>query len=173
MTTGMNSKRTITFCYRKIIDAASVKTWDKYVYESSYNEYRMQAQLYDQEKKYSSFSDLVQQVPAAERLHFLVSAAVTGYVQQLGGKVPDITDNLGRTCLSISDYRFEIINSDIKNKEMHRVAINFFSKPLFWHDSVGQNLLVSPVESENETGEWMTSLVPVQPFLSIYSLKEN
>jgi len=33
------SKRIVRFCYRKIIEAASSKQWDKYVFESSYKEY--------------------------------------------------------------------------------------------------------------------------------------
>lgn len=167
------SKRTIVLCYRKIIDTASVRTWDKYVFESSYAEYRMQVQLYDRERKYSSFSDLVQHVPAAEKLHFLVSAAVTGYVQQLGGRMPDITDNLGRTCLGFSQYRFEIVNSDVKERNLHRVAVNFFSDPMVWHDSVGQMLLLSKQEAAGETGPVLTILLPLQPFLGIYSVKEN
>ncbi|MBL7749065.1 MAG: hypothetical protein JNM19_16615 [Chitinophagaceae bacterium] len=169
----MIANRTIILCYRKIIDAAAVKTWDKYVYESSYSEYRMQAQFYDQGKKYSSFSELVQQVPAAEKLHFLVSAAVTGYVDQLRGKMPDITDNMGRACLSFAHHRFEIVNSDIKNKEMHKVAINFFSQSMVWHDSVGQYLLLSPSDAPPAEDGIRTTLVPLQPFLGIYSVKEN
>ena len=73
------AKKIIRLCYRKVIDASSSKKWDKYVFESTYTEFLMQAQLYNQEKKYSSFSELIQNVPAAEKLHFLVSGAVVGY----------------------------------------------------------------------------------------------
>jgi len=167
------TKKIIRLCYRKIIDAASEQVWDKYVFESSYTEFLMQAQLYNQEKKFTSYSELLLHVPNAEKLPFLVSAAIVGYVQQLGDKIPDITDTLGRQFLSFKNYRFEIIQSDIKKKPLHRVAINFFSEPLVWHETIGNNLLLSP-SGEKETADGtLTYILPLQPFLSIYSIKET
>ncbi|MDT9071350.1 hypothetical protein, partial [Escherichia coli] len=84
----------------------------------------------NQDKKYFSFSDIITHVPAAEKLHFLVSAAVIGYLQQLQGRVPDLVNNLGRLFLPFKNFRFEIINSDIKDRSKHQVAINFFTEPL-------------------------------------------
>ena len=165
------AKKIIRLCYRKVIDASSSKKWDKYVFESTYAEFLMQAQLYNQEKKYSSFSELIQNVPGTEKLHFLVSAAIVGYLQQLDGIMPDILNNLGKHFLKFSNYRFEIINSDIKNKASHQVAINFFSEPLTWHDTIENYLLVSPVNEEKTDDGVLTDLLPLQPFLSIYSVK--
>jgi hypothetical protein len=165
------TKKIIRLCYRKIIDASSQTNWDKYVFESTYTEFQLQAQFYNQEKKYTSFSELLLNIKGAEKLHFLVSAAVTGYLQQLGDKVPDITNNLGKHFLTFKNYQFEIINSDIKNKSNHQVAINFFSEPLIWHDSINNYLLVSPADKEKNDDETLTDLVVLQPFLSIYSLK--
>jgi hypothetical protein len=166
-------KRVIRFCYRKIIDASSQKTWDKYVFESTYKEFLMQAQLYNQEKKYTTFSELLQNTLGAEKLHFLVSAAVTGYMQQLNGVVPGILNILGKHFLQFKNYRFEIINSDIKNKASHQVAINFFSEPMIWHDTINDYLLVSPADGEKTEDGILTYLVQLQPFLSIYSFKEE
>jgi hypothetical protein len=163
-------KRIIRFCYRKVIDHASQKAWDKYVFESSYQEYLMQVQFYDREKKYPAFADLLQKLPAAGKLHFLVSASVTGYVQQLNGAIPDILNNLGRHFLKFTDYKFEIINSDMKNKTAHRIGIQFFSEPMIWHDTVGDQMLVSVLDNENYKDGALTDLVRLQPFLSIYSL---
>jgi len=166
-------KRTIRLCYRKIIDVSSQKTWDKYVFESTYAEFLLQVQFYNQEKKYNSFAEVLLNTPAAEKLHFLVSAAVTGYLQQLGGRVPDITDNLGKHSLTFKNYRFEIVNSNIKNKASHQVAINFFSEPLTWHETIGNYLLVSDADSEKQDDHIFTSLVQLQPFLNICSFKEE
>ncbi|MBL7739699.1 MAG: hypothetical protein JNK14_10795 [Chitinophagaceae bacterium] len=164
-------KKIIRLCYRKVIDASSQKVWDKYVFDSTYKEFLMQAQFYNQEKKFSTFAEILHHVPGAEKLHFLVSTAVTGYLQQLRGIVPDILNNLGKHFLPFENYRFEIINSDIKNKASHQVAINFFSKPLQWHDTINGFLLVSPVNGEKTDDGQMTELVQLPPFLSIYSLK--
>ncbi|MEP7373447.1 MAG: hypothetical protein ABI675_08680 [Chitinophagaceae bacterium] len=164
-------KKIIRLCYRKVIDASSSKKWDKYVFESTYTEFLMQAQLYNRDKKYSGFGELIQNVPGAEKLHFLVSAAIVGYLRQLDGVVPDILNNLGKHFLKFTDYRFEIINSDVKNKSSHQVAINFFSEPLTWHDTIENYLLLSPVNEEKTNDGVLTELLSLQPFLSIYSIK--
>lgn len=166
-------EKIIRLCYRKIIDSTSTQVWDKYVFESSYSEFLLQAQLYNQEKKYSSFSELLLHVPNAEKLHFLVSAAVVGYMQQLGDKIPGIADNLGKQFLSFKNYRFGIINSDTKKKANHSIAITFFSEPMLWHDTIDNHLLVSPVDGETTNDGTLTHLLQLQPFLSIYSLKEK
>jgi len=166
-------KKIIRFCYRKVIDVSNQKPWDKYVFESSYTEFIMQSQFYNREKKYSRFSEMLMNIPTADKLHFLVSAAITGYIQQLHEVMPDIVNNLGKFFLNFAAYRFEIINSDIKNKADHRVAINFFSEPMLWHGTIENYLLISPVEGEKNKDGTLTHLVQLQPFFSIYSLKEE
>jgi len=165
------TKKIIRLCYRKVIDASSQKPWDKLVFESTYTEFLMQAQFYNQEKKYSSFGELVQNVSGTEKLHFLVSAAIVGYLQQLDGTIRDILNNLGKQFLKFTNYRFEIINSDIKNKASHQVAINFFTEPLIWHDTIENYLLISPVNEEKADDGVLTDLVQLQSFLCIYTLK--
>ncbi len=161
---------TIRLCYRKIIDASASRPWDKMVFDDSYTEFLLQSQLYNQEKKYDTFSEILSQVPAAEKLHFLVSAAVVGYLQQLGSKIPDLTNNLGRLFLPFSNFRFEIINSSIKDKSRHQVAVNFFSDPLVWHSTISNQLLLS-VPGNTENDEILTELFTLPSFVSIYSLK--
>ncbi|RTQ48546.1 hypothetical protein EJV47_16370 [Hymenobacter gummosus] len=161
--------RLITLCYRKVIDAGSAHPWDKLVFEDTYQEFRMQAQYFNQEKKYRTFGQLLQHAPGAEQLHFLVSAAVRGYLQQLNGLVPDILDNLGRHFLRFSKFQFEIINSDVLDKSRHQVAVNFYSEPLRWHDTVGSYLLVSDAQASGP--ELLTNMFQLQPYLIIHSLQ--
>ncbi|NII28494.1 hypothetical protein HB364_25650 [Pseudoflavitalea sp. X16] len=163
-------KGIIRLCYRKIIDVNATNPWDKLVFEDSYTEFLMQAQLYNQEKKYTSFSQLITHVPNAERLHFLVSAAVMGYLQQLNGKIPDMLNALGRLFLPFKHFRFEIINSDIKDKTKHQVAINFFTDHLTWHDTINNQLLLS-IPGNTEKDELLTELFSLPAYVSIYSLK--
>lgn len=164
------SKKVITLCYRKIIDAGNTSPWDKFVYEDSFAEFKMQAQFYNQEQQFTTFAEMLLNVPDAEKLHFLVSAAITGYLRQLNGIVPDILDNLGRRFLTFENFKFEIINSDINDPEKHKVAVNFFSKPLIWHYTIGNLLLVSQFKEIGED-ETFTNLFELQPFVSIHSIK--
>lgn len=163
-------KAIIRLCYRKIIDTHSTKPWEKLVFEDTYTEFLMQAQFYNQEKKYTSFSELITHVPNAEKLHFLVSAAVTGYLQQLNGKVPDLLNNLGKLFLPFRNFRFEIINSHIKDKTKHQVAINFFTDHLTWHETINNQLLLS-IPGNTENDELLTELFSLPAYVSIYSLK--
>lgn len=149
-------KRIIRLVYRKIIDVEAKTPWEKYVFDDAYAEFLIQSQLFE--------------TPDADKLNFLVSAAVVGYLKQLQGKVPDVMNNNGQLFLPFSNFKFEIINGDIKDKAKHKIAINFMSEPLIWHDTIGNNLLVSL--DKNEEKEILTELFSIQPFLSIYSLKE-
>ena len=166
--------RKIQFVYRKVIDKSAGGNWEKFVYDDSYTEYKMQSQLYDQGKKYKTFAELLQYVPSAEKLHFLVSTAITGYLQQLHGIVPDILNNNGKHFLPFKQYRFDIINSSVTDKAMHQVAVSFFSEPLHWHATVDDLLLVSINGKENGAGDEMisTEMVRLQPFFSIYSISK-
>jgi len=164
------AQKVITICYRKIIDDSSLNHWDKFVHEDSFLEFKMQSQQYNQEDKYSTFAEMMLNVPEADKLHFLVSASVTGYLRQLNGIIPDILDNLGRKFLTFENFKFEIITSDINNIEKHKIAINFFSDPLIWHKSIANFLLVSPFQ-EVEQNEVFTHLFQLPSFVSIHSIK--
>ncbi|TCD19857.1 hypothetical protein EZ456_20330 [Pedobacter psychrodurus] len=164
------SRKVITLCYRKVIDTTNANAWDKFVHEDSFAEFKMQAQFYNEEQRFTTFAEMLLHVPEAEKLHFLVSAAITGYLRQLNGIIPDILDNLGRRFLTFENFKFEIINSDINDIEKHKIAINFFSKPLIWHDTISNQLLVSQFKETNEE-EAFTNLFQIQPFVSIHAIK--
>jgi hypothetical protein len=165
-------KRIITLCCRKIIDVNATRPWDKLVFEDSYLEFKMQSQLYNPEKKYQTFGELLQYAPGAQQLHFLVSGAVTGYVAQLNETVPDIVNNLGRHFLRFTQFQFEIINSHLLDKTRHQVAINFYTGPLAWHATIGNQLLVSEMQQGDAAGEMLTNLFSLQPYVNIHSLQQ-
>jgi hypothetical protein len=165
-------KKVIILCYRKIIDISNTNPWDQYVHEDSFTEFKMQAQLYNQEQKYNTFAEMLLNVPNADKLHFLVSGAIMGYIQQLKGIIPDVLDNLGRRFLTFENFRFELINSDINKIEKHKIGINFFSKPQIWHDTIDNQLLISQLKTEEEGEEIFTNLFQISPYVSIYSIKK-
>lgn len=162
----------ISFCYRKIIDQSAAKAWERLIWEDSYNEFKMQSQRFNPGNQYSSFGEIITHNPSAEQLHFLVSGAATGYVKQLNGKIPDVLNTLGKQCLPFNKFRFEIINSDIKNSAKHTVAINFFSEPVHWLATIGDKLLIA-VTNETDTGNQQTETLALQAFLSICSVQLN
>ncbi|OMP79143.1 hypothetical protein [[Flexibacter] sp. ATCC 35208] len=162
--------KTIRLIYRKLIDASNTKPWDQMLFEGSWYEYLLQAQTFNPEKKYNTFAELIANVPNADRIHFLVTPAIIGYLKQLNGRVPDITNNIGKTFLPFKIFKFEIVNSDITDKKKHQVAVNFISEPLTWHNTISNQLLVT-INNEPENGETLTEMFSMQPFLSIYSIQ--
>lgn len=164
---------TIRLCYRKIIDATAQRQWDKYVWEDTHRELVMQSQIYNADKKYRLYSELIKGVKEAENLPFLVSTALVGYLKQLNGMIPDITNVLSKTCLPFKNYKFEIIESDLVNNSLHKVAVEFISEPLTWHDTINNSLLISVDENRDANDDAMlTDMITMQPFLSIFSVKK-
>lgn len=161
-----NSK-TIRLQYRKRIDARTVSSWDKWLWEDTYKEYKLQVQNYDPGGKYPVFTELLRQEPKAEKLHYLVSAAVRGYLQQLNGIIPDIRNTVGDTIIPFTQFKFEILQSNTKNIQDHQVALDFYSEPVKWMDRIGEHLLISLQEGEQES---LTHLIALQPGLNIYSI---
>lgn len=150
-----------------------MSTWERLVFTDSFTAFKMQAQHYDKANKYQTFLQLMQNVPNANQLHFLVSGAVVGYVKQLNGIVPDVTNNLGLLFLTFDQFRFEIINSDLNNIDKHIVAINFYSDELNYLAQIDQYLLTSKANSTTENmGETLTDLFTISPYLSIYSIQQ-
>jgi hypothetical protein len=168
------STRVITLCYRKVIDAGSTKQWDRLVFEASYLEFRMQAQNYSHGTAFTSYADLLRHVPNAQRIVGMVIPAITGYIQQLNNIVPELLNNVGKRFLRFGKFQLEIINSDIDNKAKHQVAINFYTEPLLWHDTIENMLLVSDYPSTPLLpmgDEVLTNLFQLQPYVNIHSIK--
>lgn len=167
-------KGLIRLSYRKIIDAASQKLWDKYVFDDTYMEFYMQAQSYNQDGRYTTFQELLDNVPNADRLHYQTSTAAIGYIRQLNGIIPEIANASGKLCLPFTQFMFEIIQSHVQNKDAHRVAISFYSEPLTWLDTLGNALLITYGDQREaiRAGKVVdTDMVTLQPYLTISSFQ--
>lgn len=163
--------RQITITYRKLIDNRSEGAWEKLVFADSYREFCMQGQLYSNGGTLPAFSQMKTASDRAVQLHHLVSTAVIGYLRQLGGVIPDLHNSLGQSFLSFDQYRFEIVASHLKQQEQHQVAITFFSHPLLWHDTIGEQLLLSGTKQAEGGAGYETHLFKLPPFTGIHSLQ--
>lgn len=134
----------------------------------------MQSQYYNQAGKYTTFQELIDHVPTADRLHTQTSTAAIGYIRQLNGAIPDILTNSGKLCLPFTEFTFEILRSHVNNKDMHKIAITFYSEPITWIDTVGNALLIAYGDKREAIlngDEVNTDLLLLQPFLSISSIQ--
>ena len=165
--------RIIRLCYRKIIDINSLKLWDKAVFEDTHLEFYMQTQRLDPEGKYATFQEVAENVPNPDQLHYLASTAAIGYIRQLKDVIPDITNAYGKLCLPFKNFKFEIIQSHITDKSQHKIAIWFYSEPLTWIDTIGNQLLISYGQVIDEGLERETEMISLVPYLSISHYTER
>ncbi|ARK13611.2 hypothetical protein [Fibrivirga algicola] len=165
-------KGLIRLVYRKVIDASSQRPWDKVVFDETYQEFFMQAQLYNPDNTHQTFQALLDNVPRADQLHYLTSRVAMGYLKQLNQQMPDVVNALGLTCLPFTEFKFEILASHVTQKEAHRIAISFFSDPLTWIDTIDGRLLLAYSDQREalQAGQVVnTELIALQPNLSLWS----
>ncbi len=136
-------KGLIRLSFAKLIDASSQKPWDKTVFEETYQEFFMQAQLYNPQNQYQTFQELPDNVPNAAQLHYLTSRVALGYLKQLNQLIPDVVNAFGQPCLPFTQFKFEIRASHVQQKEAHKLAIYFYSDPLTWIDTLDNQLLIA------------------------------
>ncbi|MEN2414588.1 hypothetical protein [Flavobacterium mesophilum] len=162
----------IKLAYRIVIDNSSSFLWDKYVFEDTFKEYQMQSQQFNLETNpKNKFRELLAENPKAEKLHFLIGIAASGYVDQLKGKFHRVTDVLGNNYFPFINYQLDIINTDRTDLSKHKIGITFYSPLLSYFGIVEGNYLIS-LDSD-DVNEYETIMFPVQKNLSICYIKNN
>ncbi|RBL88113.1 hypothetical protein [Chitinophaga flava] len=163
----------VTLSFRQVIDAASTGDFEKKIFEDSYVEFLMQSQAYNPEKKFRTFSELKTHNPKSNSLHYKVGFAVGLYLQELGNRIPGVKDCLGSMHLPFELYHLELIESDIEDRQQHRVAIIYITPPLTLLEIIGDRLLLVSPEQTNSLGTYDTFMLSFQSQLSISSYKPS
>jgi hypothetical protein len=164
------SKAQIKLAFRVILSKDSPSRWEKFVWESTYQEFLMQSQLYNSvESPATTFKELVSKNEKAEKLHFLVSMAAHPYLLQWKGLTYPMPDNLGNSFMPFENYRLDIIDSNVKDRNTHEVGITFYSPLLTLIDIWEGHYLVSLHENIHEGVE--TMMFKMQPRLSVVYYK--
>ena len=164
--------RLIRLAYRKVIDASATAAWDRTVFDETYRELYMQAQRYDQAGQYQTLAELLAQVPGADKLHYLTSRAAVGYLKQLDQRLPDVVDSLGSRWVPFTEFTFEVLASHLHRSDAHRIAIVFYSDPLLWLDTIGDQLLLATADQQPalQAGQFIsTHLLTLDSQLSIWT----
>lgn len=164
------AKAQIRLAFRLIITKDSQSRWEQYVWDSTYQEFLMQSQLYiDDANPWITFKQLVSSNEKAEQLHFFVSMAAHPYLLQWKGLIYPMPDVLGNNYLPFQNYRLDIIDSSVKDKNAHEIGIAFYSPLLTLVDIIEGHYLVSTNENIYEGVE--TTMYKMPPRLSIVYCK--
>ena len=162
----------IRLAYRVIIDSSSTIIWDKYVFEDTFKEYKMQSQQFNSvENPKNTFRELLSENEKASQLHFLVGIAADGYIQQLKNNFYRVTDVLGNQYFPFINYQMDIVNSDITDLSKHKIGITFYSPLLSYFGIIEGNYVVS--KNTENTNEYETIMFPVQPHLAICYIQKE
>ncbi|WP_250255719.1 hypothetical protein [Chryseobacterium sp. Marseille-Q3244] len=156
----------IKLAFRIIIDQSSEMTWDRYVFEDTYFEYKIQHQAYDHpENPVKNYWELLQKNPAAKQIPFLLSGAASNYVSQLGGIIKSLPDVLGNTFFPFETFKLDLVSSHTEDASKHKIGLTFISPELFLIDIIDQKYLLSK-ETEKENG-FEIFMFPFHPQVSI------
>lgn len=165
-------KGLIRLSYRKVIDATAHQAWDRLVFDDAWQEFYMQVQSFNPDGRYQYFWELLANIPTADKLHYLTSRAVLGYLQQLNDRIPDVTNAQQQASLPFTQFTFEILAAQLAQKETFRIAIFFYSDVLTWIDTIGDQLLLAYGDQQAAIRQGQaitTDLIPLQPELAIWS----
>lgn len=162
----------IKLAYRQVIDEQSKSNFERNIFYVSCNEFLLKSQTYNMEKKFRSFSEMVNNDGRANSLHYKLSFPVLPFIELLQKKIPLLTGNTGKN-ISFDKWQFELIDSDIKDKALHKVAINYYTDTITVIKTLGEYMLLAMGnKSENLTDIEDTFVLKMQDSLSITKFQQ-
>ena len=166
-------KGNVRFAYRIVINQHSSTAWEKYLWESTYQEFLMQAQLFnDKTQPALTFKELLSKNEKAEQLHFLVSMAAHPYILQWKSKIYHLADTLGNNFMPFNYCQLDIIDSNIKDIKAHEIGLTFYTPVLSLIDIWEGHYLISLDENLQNLSEGLETLMyKMQNRLSIAYFK--
>ncbi|MCS3532643.1 hypothetical protein [Chryseobacterium sp. JUb7] len=155
-------KAKIKLAFRIVIDQNATLAWDKYVFDDTYFEYKIQHQVFDdKENPVKNYWELLAKNAHAERIPFLVSASVTHYISQLNGEIKSLPDVLGNTFFPVESFKLDLISSNIEDPSKHKIGLTFFTPQLTLVDIIDNKYLLSKnLNYENGLETFMFSFHP-------------
>ena len=166
------AKAIIKLAYQQIIDNYATGAFERKVFDDSYREFLLKIQTYNQEGKYTTYSEIVANDGRANSLHYKVSFAVLHHVETLKGKIPGLYDNAGRTQVPFDIPEFKLLESGITDKSLHTIAVIYMTPAFTLLDSFGEYMVLSPIDQDDKE-EPETFVLRMQPGLSIVRYAEQ
>lgn len=154
----------IKIAYRQVIDSRSSSDFEKKVFNDSFNEFYLQSQAYSEGGRLKTFQDLIGNNPKANSLHYKVGFSVGRYIAELKNVIPGLWDSIGKP-VAFENHEFQLLDSDISNKNTHTIAIIYISD---WFDLLaiaGSNLIVG--NARGDSGSTSTLTIQLRENLSI------
>ena len=163
----------IHFTYKHIITQRAETAWEQHIINETYDEFLIQQAIFQNENSIQqTFRNLLKCNNKAEQLHHLLGARIEPSISLLNENIYKISDVLGQNYLQFINYRLELIQSDIQDKNLHQIAIYFLSKEYILHEIINNTYLISRTDDSFENKFYETLQFENQPYLSISHIKK-
>ncbi|MFL9483635.1 hypothetical protein ACI6Q2_12715 [Chitinophagaceae bacterium LWZ2-11] len=166
------NKAFIKLAYKQIVNIHSATVFERQVFNDSFMEFCMQAQVYNPENKLSTLQELINNNPKANSLHYKVGFAIGLYVKELNNLIPNVFDTFGDTPIPFSSYSFKILSSNLNDRSQHEVSFTYQTNLVLCFGSVGDCLLLATGNQVNDNQLAETFLLKMRPELSITHYQE-
>jgi hypothetical protein len=155
----------IKLVYKQVIDALSTSTFERNVFQATYDEFKLKSQTYNMDGKFKTFTELKANDGRANSLHYKISFAAAYFIEELNKRIPGLVDNLG-DAIAFDVAKFELLQSDLTDRDAHKLAINYCTDTLTLCDIAGEYLILAKGDvGLSEPAE--TFVLKLQPNLSI------
>jgi len=135
-------KALIQLAYRRVITEQCKSPFEQNVWLVSYNEFLLKSKAYNLDRKFNTFREMVNNDGRANSLHYKLSFPALPFVEQLQKKIPSLTVNAGKNIV-FNSWQFELIDSDIRNRSQHTIAINYYIDTITVIETLGEYMLLA------------------------------
>lgn len=164
------AKALVKFAYRQVIDATATGSFEKSVFNATYDEFLLKSQAYNIDRRFDTFNEMRQNDGRANSLHYKLSFSALHLLHALDNKIPDLKDNAGKPIL-FEVPKFELIESSMSDKSAHQLAINYCTGLFTLMSFAGEYLILAEGDmSDREMADTFT--LKMQPELSVVFYKE-
>lgn len=165
-------KAKIKLAFRIVIDQSSEMIWDKYIFEDTYFEYKIQHQVFDErENPVKNYWELLAKNHNADKIPFLLSSAVTNYVSQLNGEIRSLPDVLGNTYFPVENFKLDVISSNTEDPSKHKIGLTFYTPELLLIDIIDNKYLLSKDTEREDVFETFMFAFHPQVSISYYKIR--
>jgi hypothetical protein len=160
----------IKFAYRQVIGADAEGKFEKSVFNATYQEFLLKSQAYNIDRGFKTFSEMKKNDGRANSLHYKMSFAALHLLHSLDNKIPGLKDNAGKSII-FETPKFELIESDVTDKSVHKIAINYCTGLYTLMATAGEYMILADGDaSDREMADTIT--LQMQPELSVFFYKE-
>lgn len=168
-------KALIKLAWRQVIDINSNTPFEQDIFNTTFAEFIFQQQSFSKGEELYTWSAIRSKFPKAHpALPFKVSFSIAGLLQSLDKKIPDLEDTLSLRPIHFFNHYFQLIESDIRDHSVHKVAVIYFTDTLTYFGNIGDALLLTDGDAAHtpEHQPISTFQLRADPRLSIFSYVE-